>query len=70
MAFIVPPGGHAGFMQMTPASKASLFPPGRRGTSARRAKRKTTKTRTKRARKSKGKRKLKFGSPAWRKKYM
>jgi len=29
MAFIVPPGGLAGFNQMTPASKRSLFSPGR-----------------------------------------
>jgi len=69
MSFTVPPGGLAGFAQMTPASKRALFP----GGSARRSRRTTKKTRTKttrRARKaSRGGRKIKFGSPAWRKKY-
>jgi len=71
MAFIVPPGGFAGVAQMTPASQRALSP----GGSVRRSRRKRTKTkRTKRAgskrrTKSKG-RKPKFGSPAWRKRYM
>lgn len=72
MAFIVPPGGPAGFRQMTPASRAALFPRGRSGsTSTRRRKRSKTKARR---RSSSAKRpasgKLpKFGSPAWRKKF-
>ena len=73
--FIVPPGGFAGFSQMTPASRAALFPPGSargRAVGKRRRKRKGAsaggRKRT-RSRKTKG-RKLKFGSPAWRKKYM
>jgi hypothetical protein len=70
MSIIVPPGGFAGFSQMTPASRASLFR-GSRGPSRRRAA--TRKRRKVRAsgkkRRSNGKRKLKFGSPAWQKKY-
>lgn len=63
----VPPGGFVGFSQMTPASRAALLPrSGSRSSSRRRRKAaKSKKTRTKR---SSG-RKLKFGSPAWRKKY-
>lgn len=72
---IVPPGGFAGFAQMTPASRGALFPRGTsRGSRKRRSskRRATGKTRTsKRSRsRTKSKRKLKFGSPAWRKKYM
>jgi hypothetical protein len=67
MAFIVPPGGLAGFSQMTAASKARWMQGARGSGGGRRRKRKTKAKSTKR-RKS-GKRKLKFGSPAWRKKY-
>lgn len=68
MSIIVPPGGMAGFSQMTPASRRALFP-GRVGSGPKRRR----KTRAKKARKASSKRKsrkLKFGSPAWRKKYM
>jgi len=69
-SFLVPPGGFAGFSQMTPASRAALFPGGRRAGGGKRRKKRATKRATKRAKRTKGKRKLKFGSPAWRKKYM
>lgn len=64
---VVPPGGFAGFSQMTPASRASLFPPGSRRASTSGKRRKKGK-RAKTARRKAG-RKIKFGSPAWRKKY-
>lgn len=69
MAFVVPPGGPAGFRQMTPASRRALFP-GTRSSSSRKRRSKKTAKRTK-GRKRSGKRgKLpKFGSPAWRKKF-
>jgi len=66
MAWFVPPGGFSGFSQMTPASRAALTPRGSGSRTRGRKKRKKTSTR-KRAKSSK--RKLKFGSPAWRKKY-
>lgn len=81
MKFIVPPGGFAGHNQMTPASRAAL---GRVGQSATRVgarrKRATTSTRTTRTsstrrtrtsstRRASSGRKMKFGSPAWQKKY-
>jgi hypothetical protein len=87
MAFIVPPGGFAGFSQMTPASKRSLFSPARssggrrrkpvKGTDAyyaskgykrsqRKKARRVAKTRRKQVRAARG---MKFGSPAWQKKY-
>lgn len=77
MAIRVPPGGFAGFNQMTPASRLALREAvgnGSNGTRRRRRKAKASgKTSRKRkrrgARRAKG-RKLKFGSPAWRKKYM
>lgn len=71
MAFIVPPGGLAGFAQMTPASKRSLFsgPRGSGRAPTRKRRRKATKARTRKSRKSGGGRKMKFGSPAWQKKY-
>lgn len=70
MSIIVPPGGFQGYSQMTPASRAALGGV-RRGTSGRRRKRRTKarKTRTRSSRKRSGGRKIKFGSPAWRKKY-
>lgn len=71
---VMPPGGVAGFAQMTPASRLSLFPPGRstasRGGRSRKrksARRKTSRTSTMRAKSHS--RKLKFGSPAWQRKY-
>jgi len=68
---VVPPGGFAGFAQMAPASKASLFPSGVRSTGTRR--RRKAKARGKRKARASGSRtrgrKIKFGSPAWRKKY-
>jgi len=73
MAMIIPPGGVAGFSQMTPASRLALMGGTRAvngGTRRRRrkAKRVTRRASTKRAKKSSG-RKMKFGSPAWQKKY-
>lgn len=72
--FIVPPGGFAGFSQMTPASRASLFPRGsgggtrrkRRGKKKRAASgmRKSRSTRRSSRTKRKG---PKFGSPAFQK---
>jgi len=72
MSFFVPPGGFAGFAQMTAASKRALTPNGTR-TTGRRKKRKSTKAKKRRTggkRKSAKKGKLKFGSPAFRKKYL
>jgi hypothetical protein len=76
MNFVVPPGGFAGFSQMTPASKRALAPhmsrivgsPKRR--KSRRKKSASSSSSRKRSTRSRGKRKLKFGSPAWRKKYL
>lgn len=69
---IVPPGGFAGFAQMTPASKAALTPGSRTG-SSRRRRSKGTSSRKRKARGSSAKRgggrKPKFGSPAFHKKY-
>lgn len=72
MPFIVPPGGFAGFNQMTPASRAALGRVG--GTPYKKnRRRKSVKAasgrRRAKARKRNGSRKLKFGSPAWQKKY-
>ena len=67
--FIVPPGGFAGFANMTPASRAALGQGGRSTSPRRRRRKKSTAKKAKRAKKTKGGRKLKFGSPAWRKKY-
>lgn len=65
---IIPPGGLAGFAQMTPASKIALA--GTRAAPARRRRRSTRKAAASptRSRKSNG-RKPKFGSPSWQKKY-
>lgn len=72
MAMIVPPGGFAGFAQMTQASKRSLFKPGRaparRASTGRRAPARVRRAPAP-ARARAGARKLKFGSPAWQKKY-
>lgn len=72
MPFIVPPGGFAGFSQMTPASRAALTSRGGVGPRPyRKTRRKSTKSRTRRATSSRRKngRLPKFGSPAWRKKF-
>lgn len=72
MSIIVPPGGFQGFSQMTPASRAALGGV-RRGSGARRKTKRvkraksTRRASTKRAKRSG--RKMKFGSPAWQKKY-
>ena len=73
MAYIVPPGGFAGFSQMTPASRAALSRGGAsRGSSSRRRRRKSGRVKAKRGRSAKRRasgRKMKFGSPAWQRKY-
>lgn len=71
--FVVPPGGLTGFSQMTPASRAALFPGGRSGGAKSTTRRRRSSKRTKKAsgsgkRRTSG-RKMKFGSPAWQKKY-
>lgn len=70
--FIVPPGGFAGFNQMTPSSRRALSTSSGPAPRARRRKR-TRASAPKRKRAStrarKGGRKMKFGSPAWQKKY-
>lgn len=65
--FFVPPGGFMGFSQMTPATRAGLSPSRSSGSPRRRRRRKASKT-PRRAKRASG-RKIKFGSPAWRKKY-
>lgn len=71
-AMIVPPGGLVGFANMTPASRAALFPGGRSGSARSSRTRRRSSKRAKSA-SSSGKRrrtrKPKFGSPAWRKMY-
>lgn len=70
--FVVPPGGFAGFAQQTPANQRAISGGRGRAASGKRRKRKAkakTRAKSKRAAK-KGGRKLKFGSPAWRKKYL
>jgi len=64
--FLVPPGGFAGFSQMTPATRAALSQ-GMRGRASPRRKASRTKVRASGRRRSK--RLPKFGSPAWRKKF-
>ena len=70
---IVPPGGFAGFSQMTAASRRALSGAAPRAAGTRR-RRKKSGSRSKvastgRSRKKRSGRKLKFGSHAWRKKY-
>lgn len=75
MSVIVPPGGFAGLAQMTSASRAAW---GKSGGGTRKRKRKSSKRsatagrrrRAGGARKKSSVRKPKFGSPAWRKKYL
>jgi len=60
---------YAGLVQMPFASRLALAG-GRKGSSGRRRRRKKTSAKKgKRARTSKRKSKMKFGSPAWQKKY-
>jgi len=77
MTLIVPPGGFSGFSQMTPASRAALGTPNWRQKGLKRKKtRRKSKAKSRRAirsasprkRRTSG-RKMKFGSPAWQKKY-
>jgi hypothetical protein len=73
MNFVVPPGGFRGFAQMTPASQRALGGAARatRTTRKRRTRTKGSKAARRsgqRAKRSSG-RKMKFGSPAWQKKY-
>jgi hypothetical protein len=66
----IPPGGFAGFSQMMPASRHALTK-GSRSSGGRR--RRTKKKKAKATRRASGKKrsggKMKFGSPAWQKKY-
>lgn len=70
----VPPGGAAGWAQMTSASKLAQAGGRTRSSKRRSSKRSKRVNGTKVRRKAKARkttnRKLKFGSPAWRKKYM
>lgn len=72
MAFI-PPGGMAGFSQMTPASRLALTQGATRSSPTRRTRRKSTRrakaAKRRAAPRAKRSRKMKFGSPAWQKKY-
>lgn len=70
MAGVVPPGGFAGFMQMTPASRAALSKGVRGGVRRRKKRTSSRKRKSSRSRKrSSSSRRMKFGSPAWQKKY-
>lgn len=71
MAIGIPPGGMASFSQQVPAVKAALTRGVRGivGRRRRRAKKKANRAHAKRASSRKKGRKLKFGSPAWQKKY-
>jgi len=70
MTIIVPPGGFAGYSQMTPASRARLSQiPGRSRSTRRKRKKKTSARRSSSKRKGARKSRMKFGSPAWQKKY-
>lgn len=68
MSIIVPPGGFAGFAQQVPATQRVLATGSRATRTVRRRKRR--KAATRKAKRASSGRKLKFGSPAWRKKYM
>jgi hypothetical protein len=68
---VLPPGGSAGFAQMTPASRLAFTLPSSRTSGTRKRRKSATKRASSRkttSRKTKG-RKMKFGSPAWQKKY-
>lgn len=72
---VIPPGGMAGFSQMTPASRLALFPPTRSATRSTRRRKATSgrgssqRKRARRASTSAKSRKMRFGSPAWQRKY-
>jgi hypothetical protein len=71
-SFIVPPGGFAGFSQQTAAAQRALFPRGAsrsRSSGRRRKARKSRGVRASSRRRNGSGRKLKFGSPAWQRKY-
>lgn len=72
-SMIVPPGGFAGFSQMTPASRAALSRGVRsRGGSSRRHRKSSKRVASRKrrtAKRGKSSRRMKFGSPAWQKKY-
>ena len=76
-SFTVPPGGFAGFSQMTPASRAALGGIGahavrssrRQGVKVGRKKRRKAKAKRASSRRKSTGRKMKFGSPASQKKY-
>lgn len=68
-SLVVPPGGFAGFAQMTPASQRALRG-ARTASNGARKRRRSKKAHAGAIRKAKGKRRaMKFGSPAWQKKY-
>lgn len=71
MAMIIPPGGMAGFSQMTPASRIALTQGAPRAAGSRRRRRAKTKKAkmARRAKRVSRGRKMKFGSPAWQRKY-
>jgi len=70
---VVPPGGFAGFNQMTPASRKALNQASsitrNFGRKKKGRKRKAKASGGKRRRRSRKGGKMKFGSPAWQKKY-
>jgi len=69
---IVPPGGFAGLAQQTQSTRTRWGQGGggRATTGRRRRKKSSSRVRAKRATRAKrGGRKMKFGSPAWQKKY-
>lgn len=67
----IPMGTATAANQATPADKATMISAyASRGGRASAARRRSTKPSMKRVARTKSTRKLKFGSPAWRKKYM
>lgn len=68
---VVPPGGFAGFSQMTASSRRALSGIGRAAVRRQGGKkrRRKAKSAAPKRRASSGGRKPKFGSPAWHKKY-
>lgn len=70
--FVIPPGGFAGYSQMTAASRAAMGQRLPRSGMPRKKRKKASSRARARAgakRKKSGARKLKFGSRAWQKKY-
>lgn len=66
----VPPGGFVSNSQQTVAARAAQGQYARSAMTTRTRRRKKSKSAKKRAKKRASGRKLKFGSPAWRKKFM